>query len=72
MVRGGIRPQEGVRGVMGRGEIDGDGVAGQRSAGHRVGGKKFRHRKSRKPQQVPSRARAIIFANDFDSHVLSG
>ena len=72
MVRGGIRPEGGVRGVRGRGKIDGDGVAGKRSAGNRVRGKKFRHRKPREPQQMPRRARAIVFANDFDSHVLSG
>jgi hypothetical protein len=58
--------------VVGRGKIDGDGVAGKRSAGHGVSGQKFRYRKAREPQQVPRRARAIVFANYFDSHVLSG
>jgi hypothetical protein len=72
MVRGGIRPEEGFRGVRGRGKIDGDGVAGQRSAGDRVGRKKFGDREAGEPQQVPSGTRAIVVANDFDSHVLVG
>jgi len=57
---------------MGRGKIDGDGIAGKRSTGNRVSGKKFGDRKAREPQQMPRRSRAIIFANDFDSHVFSG
>jgi len=43
-----------------------------RSLGDRVGRKKFRYRETRKPHQVASGARAIVVANDFDSHVLSG
>jgi len=33
------------------------------------GRQKFRHRKTRKPQQVPRRSRAIVVANNFDSHI---
>ena len=72
MVRGGIRPEEGVRGVMGRGKIDGDGVPGEWSARDRVSRKKFSHRETRKPQQMPRSARAIVVANNFDSHGFSG
>src|SRR5712691_719950 len=82
LLRGGIRPQEGLpavvstkagfRGVGGRGKIDGDGISRKRSARDRVRGKIFSYRKSREPQQVPSGPRAIIVANDFDSHILSG
>ncbi len=68
MVRGRVRPEVGVRGVRGRGKIDGDGIAGQRSANDRVGRKKFRNREARKPQQMPRSPRAIVFANNFDSH----
>jgi hypothetical protein len=53
---------------VGRGKIDGDGIAGKRAIGNGVGGKKFRDRKAREPQQMPRRARTIVFANDFDSH----
>ena len=68
MERGRVRPEVGVRGVKGRGKIDGDGIAGQRSANNGVGRKKLRYREARKPQQMPRGPRAIIFANDFDSH----
>jgi hypothetical protein len=33
------------------------------------GRKKFRHRKARKPQQVPRRPRTIVIANNLDSHI---
>ena len=71
-MRGGIRPEVGVRGVRGRGKIDGDNVAGEWSTGDSIGRKKFSYREAGEPQQVPSGARAIVIANDFDSHVLSG
>ena len=67
-MRGTIRPQEGVRGLSGRGKIDGDGVAGVRPVHDRVRGKKFSHRKSREPQKMPRGPRAIVVANNFDSH----
>ena len=67
-MRGVIRPEEGVRGVRGRGKIDGDSEAGMRSRRDRVGRKKFRYRETRETHQVPSGARAIVVANDFDSH----
>jgi hypothetical protein len=35
-------------------------------------GKKFSHRKSREPQEMPRGARAIVVANNFDSHVFVG
>jgi hypothetical protein len=54
--------------VRGRGKIDGDGVARVWSTGDRVSGKKLGYRETRDPQQMPSGARAIIVANDFDSH----
>ena len=68
MERGRVRPEVGVRGVKGRGKIDGDGIAGQRSANNGVCWKKFRNCEARKPQQMPRSPRAIIFANDFNSH----
>ena len=64
------RPEVGVRGVRGRGKIDGDGIARMRSLRDRVGRKKFRYRKAREPHQVPRGARAVVVANDFDSHVV--
>jgi hypothetical protein len=54
--------------MRGRGKFDGDGIAGKWSTGSRVSGKKFRYRETREPQQMPSGARAIVIANDFDSH----
>ena len=60
----------GVRGVRGRGKLDGDGVAGMRPFRDRIAGKKFRHRETRKAHQVPRGARAVVVANDFDSHRL--
>ena len=72
MVRGGIRPQAGIRGVGGRGKIDRDGISGKRPARDRFRGKKFSDREAREPQQMPRGPRAIIFANDLDSHILSG
>ncbi len=54
--------------MRGRGKIDRDGIAGKRSTGSRVGGKKFGYCKAREPQQMPRCARTIVFANDFDSH----
>jgi hypothetical protein len=71
MLRGGIRPEEGIRGVLGRGKIDGDGVPGKRPRSHRIARQRFRYRKPRQPQQMPRRPRAIILAINFDSHVLS-
>jgi len=56
---------------MGRGKIDGDGVASEWSAGDRVSRKIFSHRETREPQQMPRSARAIVVTNNFDSHVLS-
>ena len=47
-------------------------VAGQRSAHHRVGRKKFSDRKPGQPQKMPRSARAIVVANNFDSHGFSG
>ena len=72
MVRGGIRPEVGVRGVRGRGKIDRDRIAGKWSAGDRVCGKKFGYGEPSEPQQMPGSARTIVVANDFDSHVFSG
>ena len=57
-----------VRGLRGRGEINGDGIAGVWPVRDRVAGKKFRDRKSRETQEMPRGARAIVVANDFDSH----
>ena len=57
-----------VRGVVGRGKLDGDGVAGKGAAGPRVGGKKISDRKARQAQQVPRGARAVVLANNLDSH----
>ena len=54
--------------MRGRGKIDRDSETGEWSSGNRVGGKEFRHRKTRDPQQMPSSPRAIVIANDFDSH----
>jgi hypothetical protein len=70
MVRGVIRPKAGVRGVWGRGKFDGDGVARMGSLRDRISGQEFRDRKSREPHQVPRGARAIVVANNFDSHVV--
>jgi hypothetical protein len=53
---------------MGRGKIDGDGVAGQRPAYNRVSRKKFSDREPGQPQKMPRGARAIVVANNFDSH----
>ena len=81
LLRGRVRPEAGmravsrgigisaaVRGVVGRGKLDGDGVAGEKAAGPRVGGKKIRDREARQPQQVPRSARAVVLADDLDSH----
>jgi hypothetical protein len=65
-----IRPEVGIRGVRGRGKIDGDGVTGQRPFFCCVAGKKFRDRKTREPHQVSSGARAVVVADDFDSHFM--
>ena len=54
--------------MRGRGKIDGNGVPGKRPAGNRVRRQKFRNRKPAQPQQMPSRPRAIVIANNFDSH----
>jgi hypothetical protein len=54
--------------VRGRGEIDGNDKARERPSGNCVHRKKFRDRKSGEPQQMPGGARAIIFANNFNSH----
>jgi len=60
MVRGVVRPEVGIRGVRGRGEVDPNGIAGMRSLRDRIGRKKFRHRETREPHQMPSGARAIV------------
>ena len=67
-MRGVIRPEEGIRGVSGRGKLNGNGVAGVRFLRDPLGRKKFCNCKTREPQQVSSGARAIVVANDFDSH----
>ena len=47
MVRGVVRPEVGIRGVRGRGEVDRYGIAGMWSLRDRIGGKKFRDRETR-------------------------
>ncbi len=54
--------------MSGRGKIDGDRVAGMRSARNSLRRQKFRNRKSAEPQQMPRSPRAIVIANNFDSH----
>jgi hypothetical protein len=70
-VRGVIRLVGGVRG-WGRGEIDGDGVAGMRRLRNHAGRKKFAHRKARFTKRVPRSAGAVVIANNLDSHIFRG
>jgi hypothetical protein len=54
--------------MSGRGKIDSDGVAGVRASDDGVRRQKFGDREARQPQKMPRSPRAIILANNFDSH----
>jgi hypothetical protein len=58
--------------MVGRGKLDGNDVAGARSTGERVRRKKVGNREARVLQKMTRRPRAIVFANDVDSHVGGG
>ena len=60
---------ESGRGLRCRGELDRYSVAKDRRLRNRLGGKELRHRKSRHTQQMPRRARAVVVADDLDSHI---
>jgi hypothetical protein len=55
--------------VGSRGELDRNCEAKVGRLRDGFNGKKFRHRKSRQSQQVPRSARAIVVANNLDSHL---
>ncbi len=58
--------------MRGRGEIDGNGVAGMRRLRHNVGRKKFSHREAGLAQQMPRRAGAVVVTNNFNAHNFVG
>ena len=64
-----VYPEDFPRGVVrGRGEIDGNGVAGMRRLRHNIGRKKFSHREAGLPQQMPRSAGAVVVTNNFNAH----
>ena len=65
-----VYPEGLPRGVVrGRGEIDGNGVAGMRRLRHNVGRKKFSHCKTGLAQQMPRSAGAVVVTNNFNAHI---
>ncbi len=55
--------------MRGRGKINRNGVPGEWSASNRIRRQIFRYRESREPQQLPRSPRAIVVANNLDSHI---